>query len=40
MVPRPIDKSVIGSQWIFKVKKATNRSIEKYKARFVAKGYS
>ena len=40
VVPRPIDKSVVGSRWIFKVKHASNGSIEKYKAKFVAKGYS
>jgi hypothetical protein len=40
VVPRPTDKSVVGSRWIFKVKHAADGSIEKYKARFVAKGYS
>ena len=40
MVPRPIDKSVVGSRWIFKVKHVARKSIEKYKAIFVAKGYS
>eukprot|EP00253_Pinus_taeda_P022220 PITA_22220 len=40
VVPRLIDKSVVGLRWIFKVKHATEGSIEKYKARFVAKGYS
>ena len=40
MVPRPPDKSVMGSRWIFKVKHATFRRIEKSKARFVAKGFS
>ena len=39
MVPRPADKSVVGSRWIFKVKQEANGSIEKYKAIFVAKGY-
>ena len=40
MVPRPTDKEVVGLRWIFKVKNAKYESIEKYKARFVAKGYS
>lgn len=39
MVPRPADKSVVGSRCIFKVKQAKNRSIKKYKVIFVAKGF-
>ena len=33
-------KSVVGSRWIYKVKKDVDGSIEKYKARFVAWGFS
>jgi hypothetical protein len=40
IVPRPIDKSVVGSRWIYKVKQATDGSVEKYKANFVARGFS
>ena len=40
MVPRPEGKSVVTSKWIYKIKHATDRSIEKYKARFVARGFS
>jgi hypothetical protein len=40
IVPRPIDKSVVGSRWIYKVKQAADESVEKYKARFVARGFS
>eukprot|EP00253_Pinus_taeda_P027917 PITA_27917 len=40
VVPRLADKSVVSLRWIFKVKQAANGSIEKYKARFFAKGYS
>jgi hypothetical protein len=40
IVPRPIDKSVVGSRWIYKVKQAADGSVEKYKARFVARGFS
>jgi hypothetical protein len=36
IVPRPVDKSVVGSRWIYKVKKVVDGSVEKYKARFVA----
>jgi hypothetical protein len=27
--PRPIDKSMVGSRWIYKVKQAANGSVEK-----------
>jgi len=40
VVPRTTDKLVVGSRWIFKVKHAADGSIEKLKARFMAKGYS
>ena len=40
VVLRPEGKWVVGSRWIYKVKHATDKSVEKYKARFVAKGYS
>jgi hypothetical protein len=40
IVPRPKSKDVVSSKWIFKIKHAANRSIEKYKARFVARGFS
>ena len=31
---------MVGSRWIYKVKQATDGSIEKYKARFVSRGFS
>ena len=40
IVPRPVGKSVVGSRWIYKVKQATEWSVEKYKARFVSRGFS
>ena len=40
IVPRPIGKSVVGSRWIYKVKQDTDGSIEKYKERIVAQGFS
>ena len=40
VVPRPEGKSVVTSKWIFKIKHASNGSVEKYKARFVARGFS
>eukprot|EP00253_Pinus_taeda_P005828 PITA_05828 len=33
VVPRPQDKSVVSSRWLYKVKQATDGSVEKHKAR-------
>jgi len=38
--PRLEGKSVVGSIWIYKVNKTADESVEKYKARFVARGFS
>jgi hypothetical protein len=40
IVPRPKSKDVVSSKWLFKIKHAADGSIEKYKARFVARGFS
>ena len=40
VVPRPQERSVVGSRWIYKIKYAADGSTEKFKARFVAKGYA
>jgi hypothetical protein len=40
IVPRPKSKDVVSSKWLFKIKHATDGSIEKYKERFVAHGFS
>ena len=40
VVPRPEGKSVVTSKWIYKIKHAADSSIEKHKARFVARGFS
>eukprot|EP00253_Pinus_taeda_P033247 PITA_33247 len=40
IVPRLEGKSVVGSRWIYKVKQAADGSVEKYKATFVARGFS
>ena len=40
IVPRPEGKSVVTSRWIYKMKHATNGSIDKFKARFVVRGFS
>jgi hypothetical protein len=40
IVLRPEGKSVVTSKWIYKIKHVADGSIEKYKARFVARGFS
>ena len=40
VVPRPEGKSVAASKWIYKIEHVADVSIEKYKARFVARGFS
>jgi hypothetical protein len=40
IVPRPEGKSVVTSKWVYKIKHAVDGSIDKYKARFVARGFS
>ena len=40
IVPSPKNKSVVSSKWLFKIKHAANGSIDKYKTRFVARGFS
>ena len=40
VVLRPMGKSVVTSRWLYKTKIVADGSIEKYKARFVARGFS
>jgi hypothetical protein len=40
VVPRPQGKSVVTSKWLYKIKHAADGSVEKFKARFVARGFS
>jgi hypothetical protein len=40
IVRRPKGKSVVTSKWIYKIKHAADGSVEKYKAIFVARGFS
>lgn len=40
VVPRPDGKLVMTSRWLYKVKHAADGSVEKFKARFVAWGFS
>ena len=40
VVSRPVGKSVVTSRWLYKTKYVADGSIEKHKARFVARGFS
>jgi hypothetical protein len=40
IVSRPKGKSVVTFKWIYKIKHAADGNIKKYKARFVARGFS
>jgi hypothetical protein len=40
VVPRPEGKSVVTYKWLYKLKHVADGSIEKYKACFVARGFS
>ena len=40
VVPRPEGKLVVNTKWIYNIKHVADGSIEKYKARFVAHGFS
>lgn len=40
VVPRPKNRAVVGGRWVFKVKTNLDGSVAKYKARYVAKGFS
>ena len=40
VVPSPKGKSIVTSKWLYKIKHAADGSIEKYKAQYVARGFS
>ena len=40
IVPRPEDKEDVTSKWLYKIKHGSDGSVEKFKARFVARGFS
>ena len=40
IVPRPEDRKVIGSKWVLRRKRGPDGSVQKYKARIVAQGFT
>ena len=40
LVPAPKNKNVVGCRWIFKAKRKSNGSLDRFKARLVAQGYT
>jgi hypothetical protein len=40
VVQRPKENYVITSKWVYKIKHVVDGSIDKYKVRFVARGFS
>ena len=40
LVPLPDNKNVVGCRWIFKVKRKADNTIDRFKARLVAQGYT
>jgi hypothetical protein len=40
VIPRPKDKNVVGSKWVFRIKRGPDGAVLKYKARVVAQGFT
>jgi len=40
VMPRPVDRSFVGSRWTYKIKYVTYGNMEKHKGRFLGKGYA
>src|SRR6266702_759951 len=39
-VPRPPGRNIVGSKWVFRVKRKADGSVDKYKVRLVAQGFT
>ncbi|HEX4706357.1 MAG TPA: reverse transcriptase domain-containing protein, partial [Candidatus Udaeobacter sp.] len=40
VVPRPKDRKIVGSRWVFRIKRGPDGTVQKYKARVVAQGFT
>ena len=40
VVDKPIGRNIVGSKWVFKTKKNTDGTLERFRARAVAQGFS
>lgn len=40
IVERPTNRAIVGGKWVFKIKHLADGRIDKYKARYVAKGFT
>ena len=40
LVPMPKDKNIVGCHWVFKVKRNSDGSLDRFKARLVAQGFT
>lgn len=36
LIPPPLDRSIIGSKWVYKIKKNPDGSVSRYKPRLMA----
>ncbi|XP_048229560.1 uncharacterized mitochondrial protein AtMg00820-like [Ricinus communis] len=40
IIPLPVNKKLVGCKWIFKIKYNSDGTIERYKARLIARGFT
>jgi hypothetical protein len=40
LVPLPAGRQAIGCEWVYKIKRHADGSVDQYKTRLIAKGYS